>query len=275
MYMIVTFALSVGLKQKLDKFVALCTMPGRPAGTRIAAEQMPKKMKELEEALKALNGDRVVSAEDITNCADKGLRNRATTAMVRTLSVDQTVSYSRCQSDKERHQWVAEYLLDPKKVKCEGATSVSRSSTTTDKAVTVWITEEELAGPTHLNSKDNAAIAVTTLVNRPHEIAALAAAGVKQYQWTIKQHVSDAKITEAATVTGSAEMTAEQAQMLRDHMGNSGNPGEESTRPLKKHKGPLPIEDKKRSGEDKEDQMSPEKKAHKAGFSFLYFHCSL
>ena len=232
-------------------------------------------MKELEDALKALNGDRVVNAEDITSCPDKGLRNRATTAMVRTLSVEQKVSYSRCQSDRERHQWVAEYLLDPQKVKCEGATSVSRSSTTTDKAVTVWITEEELAGPAHLNSKDNAAIAVTTLQHRPHEIAALAAAGVKQYQWTIKQHVSDAKITEAATVTGSAEMIAEQAQMLRDHMGNSGNPGEESTRPLKKHKGPLPIEDKKRSGEDKEDQMSPEKKAHKAGFSFLYFHCSL
>ena len=223
--MIVTFALSVGLKQKLDKFVALCTM-GRPAGSRIAAEEMPKKMKELEDALKALNGDRVVNAEDITNCPDKGLRNRATTAMVRTLSVEQKVSYSRCQSDRERHQWVAEYLLDPQKVKCEGATSVSRSSTTTDKAVTVWITEEELAGPTHLNSKDNAAIAVTTLVSRPHEIAALAAAGVKQYQWTIKQHVLGKAITEAATIGSSAEMSAEQGQMLRGHMSNSGN-GEE------------------------------------------------
>ena len=271
--MIVTFALSVGLKQKLDKFVALCTMPGRPAGSRIAAEEMPKKMKELEDALKALNGDRVVNAEDITNCPDKGLRNRATTAMVRTLSVEQKVSYSRCQSDRERHQWVAEYLLDPQKVKCEGATSVSRTSTTTDKVVTIWITEDELAGPTHLNSKDNAAIAVKSLDNRPHEIAALAAAGVKQYQWTIKQHVSGSAITEAATIGASAEMTAEQAQQLRDHMGNSGNPGEENPRPSKKPKGMLPIEDKKKADEDKADQMTPEKKAHKAGFSFLYFHC--
>jgi len=224
--MIVTFALSVGLKQKLDKFVALCTMPGRPAGTRIAAEQMPKKMKELEEALKALNGDRVVSAEDITNCADKRLRNRATTAMVRTLSVEQKVSYSRCQSDKERHQWVAEYLLDPKKVKCEGATSVSRTSTTTDKEVAIWITEAELCGPSYLNSTDHAALAITSLVNRPHEIGALAAAGVKQYQWTIKQHVLGKAITEAATIGSSAEMSAEQGQMLRGHMSNSGN-GEE------------------------------------------------
>ena len=233
-------------------------------------------MKELEEALKALNGDRVVNASDITNCPDKGLRNRATTAMVRTLSVDQKVSYSRCQNDKERHQWVAEYFLDPQKVKCEGATSVSRTSTTTDRAVTIWITEDELAGPTYLNSKDNAAIAVTTLVNRPHEIAALAAAGVKQYQWTIKQHVSGSAITEAATIGASAEMTAEQAQQLRDHMGNSGNPGEESTRPLKKAKtNMLPIEDRKKADDERDKDLSPEKKAHKVGLSFLDFHCSL
>ena len=232
-------------------------------------------MKELEEAIKALNGDRDVTAQDITDCADKTLRNRATTAMVRTLSVDQKISYSRCKNDKERHQWVAEYMLDPQKVKCEGATSVSRTSTTTDREVTIWITEDELAGPTYLNSKDNAALAITSLVNRPHEIAALAAAGVKQYQWTVKTHESGKSIAEGATVSASSEMTAEHAQQLRDHMGNSGNPGEESTRPSKKQKTMLPIEDRKKTDEEKDKDLSPEKKAHKAGFSFLYFHCSL
>jgi hypothetical protein len=57
-------------------------------------------------------------------------------------------------------------------------------------------------------------------------------------------------------------------------MMNSGNPGEENTRPSKKQKTMLPIEDKK-NGDKDNDNMSPEKKAHKAGFSFLYFHCSL
>ena len=146
--------------------------------------------------------------------------------MARTLSTDQRVSYSKCPNDKKRQQWVAEYILDPKKVKCQGATSVSRNSATTDKEVTIWITEAELGGPSYLNNTGHAALAITTLVNRPHEIGALAAAGVKQYQWTIKQHVLGKAITEAATIGSSAEMSAEQGQMLRGHMSNSGN-GEE------------------------------------------------
>ena len=152
---------------------------------------------------------------------------------------------------------------------------MSRRATTTESEKTIWITEAELAGPSYLNSKTNAAIAIKSIVSRPHENVALAGAGVKQYQWTLKEHTFDRSIEEAATIDCFAQMSAEQGQMLRDHMGNSGNPGEESTRPLKKHKGPLPIEDKKRGDADKSDEMSPEKKAHKAGFSFLYFHCSL
>ena len=164
-------------------------------------------------------------SNDITKCPDKSLRNRAHNAMARTLSTDQRVSYSKCANDKKRYQWVAEYILDPKKVKCQGATSVSRTSTTTDKEVAIWITEAELCGPSYLNSTDHAALAITSLVNRPHEIGALAAAGVKQYQWTIKQHVLGKAITEAATIGSSVEMSAEQGQMLRGHMSNSGNPG--------------------------------------------------
>jgi hypothetical protein len=164
-------------------------------------------------------------SNDITKCPDKSLRNRGHNAMARTLSTDQRVSYSKCANDKKRHKWVAEYILDPKKVKCQGATSVSRASTTTGKEVTIWVTEAELGGPYYLNNTDHAALAITSLVNRPHEVGALAAAGVKQYQWTIKQHVLGNAITEAATIGSSVEMSAEQGQMLRGHMSNSGNPG--------------------------------------------------
>jgi hypothetical protein len=164
-------------------------------------------------------------SNDITKCPDKSLRNRGHNAMARTLWKNQRVSYSKCANDKKRHEWVEQYILDPKKVKCQGATSVSRASTTTGKEVTIWVTEAELGGPYYLNNTDHAALAITSLVNRPHEVGALAAAGVKQYQWTIKQHVLGNAITEAATIGSSVEMSAEQGQMLRGHMSNSGNPG--------------------------------------------------
>jgi hypothetical protein len=164
-------------------------------------------------------------SNDITKCPDKSLRNRGHNAMARTLWKNQRVSYSKCANDKKRHEWVEQYILDPKKVKCQGATSVSRASTTTGKEVTIWVTEAELGGPYYLNNTDHAALAITSLVNRPHEVGALAAAGIKQYQWTIKQHVLGNAITEAATIGSSVEMSAEQGQMLRGHMSNSGNPG--------------------------------------------------
>ena len=249
---------------------------GRSIGKNLHADQLPKKMQELAKALKTLNPGRDVTAEDVATAPDKALRNRAMTAMVRTLSPVQQCHYSHCKDDKERHQWVAEYMLDPTKVKCKGATSVSRRATTTESEKTIWITEAELAGPSYLNSKPNAAIAITSIVSRPHENVALAGAGVKQYQWTLKEHTFDRSIEEAATIDCFAEMSAEQGQMLRDHMGNSGNPGEESTRPLKKAKtNMLPIEDRKKADDERDKDLSPEKKAHKVGLSFLDFHCSL
>ena len=160
------------------------TMPGgKSKGQQnIQADVLPKKMQELAEALKTLNPGRDVTAEDIAKVPDKSLRNRAMSAMVRTLSPEQKTCYSQCKDDKDRHQWVAEYILDPQKVKCKGATSASRIATTTDSETTIWITEDELTGPSYLNSKPNAAIAIKSLGSRPHENVALAGAGVKQYQ---------------------------------------------------------------------------------------------
>ena len=204
-------------------------MPPKKTMKAMKATMAPKAMKTMMKAPKSIKTMKAATAKeksnDITKCPDKSLRNRVHNAMARTLSTDQRVSYSKCANDKKRQQWVAEYILDPKKVKCQGATSVSRNSATTDKEVTIWITEAELGGPSYLNNTGHAALAITTLVNRPHEIGALAAAGVKQYQWTIKQHVLGKAITEAATIGSSAEMSAEQGQMLRGHMSNSGNPG--------------------------------------------------
>jgi hypothetical protein len=237
---------------------------GRSIGKNLQIDQLPKKMRELAEALKTLNPGRDVTAEDIATVPNKALRNRAMNAMVRTLTPEQKYCYDHCKDDKDRHQWVAEYILDPKKVKCNGASSVSRSATTTESEKTIWITEDELAGPSYLNSKPNAASAIKSLVSRPHENVALAGAGVKQYQWTLKEHTFNRSIEEAATIDSFAEMSAEQGQVLRDHMSNSGNPGEESTRPLKKARtNMLPIEDRKKAGDERDKDLSPEKKAHK------------
>ena len=242
----------------------------------VTEDDKAKKMKELAEALKRINPGGDVTAETIANCDDTTLRNKAMAHMVKTLPLEQQTRDHQCKNDEERYQWAAAYIVDPKKVKCHGATSVSTRVTTKFSEKTMWITEGELAGPSYLNSKTNASIAIKSIVSRPHENVALAGAGVKQYQWTLKEQTFDRSIEEAATIDCFAEMSAEQGQMLRDHMGNSGNPGEESTRPLKKAKtNMLPIEDRKKADDERDKDLSPEKKAHKVGLSFLDFHCSL
>ena len=157
-----------------EKLKQLNPARGVSEDDKAKVHDMPKKMKELAEALKQINPGRDVTAEMIANSDDTTLRNRAMTAT--------------------------------KKVKCKGATSVSTRVTTKFSEKTMWITVDELAGPSHLNSKAHAEIAIAHLMTRPHENVALAAAGVKQYQWTVKAtwHTS---IEEATTAQSSRSET--------------------------------------------------------------------
>ena len=152
----------------------------------VTEDDKAKKMKELAEALKRINPGRDVTAETTANCDDTTLRNKAMAHMVKTLPLEQQTRYHQCNNDEERYQWAAAYILDPKKVKCQGATSVSTRVTTKFSEKTMWITADELDGPSHLNSKAHAEIAIAHLMSRPHENVALAAAGIKQYKWIVK-----------------------------------------------------------------------------------------
>ncbi len=51
-----------------------------------------------------------------------------------------------------------------------------------DNELIVWLTLEELSGPTYMNSKTNAEIAIQTMQSRNHINTALATAGVMQYK---------------------------------------------------------------------------------------------
>ena len=85
-------------------------------GVRRDGGVLPKKMLELKNLIELTSPGRAVTPADIKAAPGK-LRNQAQNAMVHSLSEEQKINYRKCQSDSERHIWVAEYMNDPTKVR--------------------------------------------------------------------------------------------------------------------------------------------------------------
>ena len=122
-----------------------------PMAPKAEIVKLPKAALEYKQMLEAVGG---VDAATVKSCCPKQ-RNKAVGAMKYMLGPDSMQEYKDLKTDRERHEFMAEYLLDPKNVSCKGATFVSRTSTTTSTTTWVWLTEAELAGPSWFNSEEN------------------------------------------------------------------------------------------------------------------------
>ena len=201
-----------------------------------------------------------VDANSVAKACNKQ-RNKAAIAMKWSMDEESKTKWAaltQSPDDQEaRHQWIADYLLDPTIVGCKGRNTSSRISQDGTKAKIVWVTLNELAGPAYMNSVPDAKVAVTAMQSRPHaENSAMAAAGICQYKHSVIKEVSNQLKEEKVEAEAEAAMDQESFQGIWQHMSNSDNPGQEPTKPTKKaRKEPKAIEDKDRT---------PEKMAWKA-----------
>ena len=88
-------------------------------GKKIPPTGMPLKMFELKLLCQDDNPGRAVTPADIKAAPGK-LRGQAIRSMMRSLSEEQKINYKKCNNERARHIWIAEYMLDPAKVKCDG-----------------------------------------------------------------------------------------------------------------------------------------------------------
>ena len=206
--------------------------------SKLALGQLPKAAQEFKDMITALGG--TVNANGVASaCSQK--RNRAAIAMKATMDEDSKKIWAALGSSQEdqeaRHQWLADYLLNPKIATCKGRNTTSRISQDGTKAHVVWITQAELAGPAYLNSVKNAEIAVTAMQSRTHkDNKAMAAAGILQYKHLVTKEVSNQLKEEKVEAQAEAAMDSESYQNVCKHMANPSNPGEDATRPLKKQR---------------------------------------
>ena len=68
------------------------------------------------------------------------------------LSVQQKQEYKLLQSDEERRDYVAKFVLDPQEFKGKGTNSIKTVNTRTDDSTSEWLMESELAEPKFLNN---------------------------------------------------------------------------------------------------------------------------
>ena len=183
---------------------------------------LPKACAELKAAL----GEAGVTAQAIGN-VDHAVRVRAFSALNSSLKSQhpsKVVEYKALTTDDQRREWLAAFIIDPESGGCCASNTTERSSETADRAVQIWVTVDEYGGPRFLNNMEHAKIAVSVLQDRLHENAALAAAGVKEYDVTKVWREYCNRTKETFAVTVDAKITASEYQEVANAMATDGEP---------------------------------------------------
>lgn len=200
------------------------------------SETLPKACAEFRALLEKNGG---VSPDSVLAKDVKAERGKALVAMRNSLhrnNSDGFKGYTALSSDKDRAEWLADYMIDPKTGGGLGRNWTIRTTSLVDNEREVWLTEEELGGALYLNSVANAKLAVASLKSRPHENAALRAANVKQYEWTVKTVDRNKTLQEGASVEIKSETNTDTAKEVMEHMAEPRNPGFKPARANKRQK---------------------------------------
>ena len=224
------------------------------------ADELPKAVAEYKEMLEKLGG---VTPENVSKAGGK-MRNQAMNAMKRHIGDDKKAEYEKLNSDAERREWLAEYILNPAEGGCLGKNWTQRTSVSSNKTAWVWLTQAELEGPRWLNSKELAEIAISSMASRKHSTnRALSDAGVLEYRHEIRKEEMTKAIEEGARLEQAAEVDPKHYTAMVEHMRNSKNTGDEDTRPAKRSRASI-AKEKAAADKDKEKELSPEQIAFNA-----------
>ena len=184
-------------------------------------EKMPnavaKARQKLEAAGKEINKESIfetLSKAEINNLSNN-MRNHQTPQVA--------ARYREMKSDAERKDWVSHYVIDYKEASCKGWNSTKVVNNNINTEEIVWLTEEQMGGPLYLNSPSHAAIVVKAkiLLEQDHELAPLAAAGIKQYEFSWSKVRNETGVMKEAGVIAEDAMSGEDFAAVASHMENS------------------------------------------------------
>ena len=213
----------------------------------LVSKKAPKAVMLAREALKMLNLE--VTGDNLKAVLNPKELNVLATAIRSSMSEQVKSDYKKLNTDEERRQWIAQFVLDPTISTTEGfnGTLAYKQEGTIDEDV--WLTEEQLGSASYLNSVSQASqiVKVGELESRPHELACLAQAGIKQYKYTTSVVRRENGLREEAGTSAKAEL--------------NDNEYEEVTKEMKQGFG-KPV--KRRQPKQKEPESDEQKKLKSA-----------
>eukprot|EP00927_Polykrikos_kofoidii_P032673 TRINITY_DN27764_c0_g1_i1.p1 TRINITY_DN27764_c0_g1~~TRINITY_DN27764_c0_g1_i1.p1 ORF type:complete len:260 (-),score=50.56 TRINITY_DN27764_c0_g1_i1:137-892(-) len=152
---------------------------------------------------------------------DAALRSKAFVSLRQELQQkrrNKWTEYRQLQKDADKRKWLINYIIDPASGGSTVTNETSRSTVTEENEMHVWVTLDELSGPRFYNSRRLAELAIVDMESRPHEKPNLAKHGVLQYKGTVAHDVYKKLLEEKASAQTAAQVTADQAITVRDHM---------------------------------------------------------
>ena len=131
-------------------------------------------------------------------------------------------SYNESSSDKTRHEWLAQFLIDPDVGKCFGVQSTSKIAIDGKRGRKVWLTLNQLASSTMYNSMEDATLIAEDCVSRPHSSPSMAARGKKEYHVEITEEMWERLNKYDVTVKCETELTAQEYNDVKQSMDQQG-----------------------------------------------------
>jgi len=185
------------------------------------ATKLPKPLEDVRRELEA--AAKPISSDGIASLSMKS-RNSAFSSLNSALKAsfpDQFQQYQALKSELEKRQWLAAFILDPAAGCSKVSNTVKRTTYERNEGVQEWLTEEQLAGPSYLNSTRHASIAKESMDSRRFSgNEAMAKEGIMQYNWTKYVTTQGKGMQESAELQTIADLEPEDVSGVREALGN-------------------------------------------------------
>ena len=193
----------------------------------VQAPATPVKHPKVVERVKAALSGQAVTPDSIKTMLSATLFNQLGNSFRQHLSAEAKDTYLSLKSDDDRRSYMAQFVLDPSIAKTNGFNRDFAFDQAIVKETQTWWTREQLGGPTGLNNLEHADILIASgsLPSKPHEVPALAEAGIVQYHWRVSSVEKQTGHRSEAGTTAKSELKEHEYTEAKNHIPKSfGDP---------------------------------------------------
>ena len=190
-------------------------MPKRSASSQ-GASKVPKAVKAVRDCLRG----KEITGQSLKDEVPPKIYEALTSAFRSVMSGDQKETYRRLACDKERRDFMVQFVLDPQEFKGSAKNICSTINQKADRERGQWLMESQLAGPKFMHDKNLAKLLCESgeLESRPNEYKCFRDMKIPQYYFTEAMLEKLTGSKEEASVEVTASVTKDEYEEVKDAM---------------------------------------------------------